>query len=49
MIKKHLRPFIKGFASSTFLMFRNNKLSRFDKQILEKDKIKILKNTKYEK
>ncbi|MBL6664420.1 MAG: hypothetical protein ISQ34_01095 [Rickettsiales bacterium] len=40
-MKKPIKTFVKGFTSSFMLMFKNNKLARADRDILQKDKIKI--------
>lgn len=43
-MKKLFITFLKGFISSPHLMFKNNKLSRANRDILEKDLMKIQKD-----
>ena len=43
---KTIKSFLKGFASSYMLMFKNNKLARANREVLEKDKFKIEQDKK---
>jgi len=38
---KLIKSFFKGFSSSFMLMFKNNKLSRANREILERDQFKL--------
>lgn len=46
---KIIKSFFKGFASSYMLMFKNNKLSRANREILGKDKFKLEQDQKIAK